>query len=78
MPSQALINVQQRMSDHMDGILRLFKSGAKITVIVRNPEHGDADVILGNDDLDDAIAAINHLKAKEPTFKQGNPMPVGD
>jgi hypothetical protein len=49
MPSQALINVQQRMSDHMDGILRLFKPGAKITVVVRNPGHGDADVILGND-----------------------------
>lgn len=69
-----LILLRERMSDHMDAILRMFKPGAKITVVVRNPGHGDADVVIGDDDLDDAIAAIQRSKARRPDFNKGDPL----
>lgn len=35
--SQLLRSLHDSISLHMDGILNLFKPGAKITVVVRNP-----------------------------------------
>lgn len=49
---------------------RLFKPGAKITLIVRNPDvPGDAGALLTNDDLDVVIEEIQRRKANvvEPT-----------
>ena len=58
----------------MDRILKCFKSGAKITVIVRSPRiPGDTDFIMSDDDLDEAVAVIrrqqqNHAsKPASPT-----------
>lgn len=73
-PSQKLVAVQEQMSNHMDAILRLFKPGAKITVVVRNPGYGDADVVIGSDDLDEAIRAIERMKKRQPTFRAGEPL----
>jgi hypothetical protein len=73
-PSKKLIAVQYEMSNHMDAMLRLFKAGAKITVVVRNPGFEDADVVIGSDDLDEAIAAIERMKKREPTFRVGEPL----
>lgn len=73
-PGQKLIAVQDEMSNHMDAMLRLFKPGAKITVVVRNPGFGDADVVIGNDDLDESIGAIERMKKREPTFRAGEPL----
>lgn len=78
MPSETIVNLQERMSNHMDAILRCFKPGATITVVVRNPKFGDADVVIGNDDLDAAIEAIKTMQKRQPTFKQGEPMPVAE
>ena len=48
-----------KAADHMDRILRLFKPGAKITVIVRSPlVPGDTDFIMTDDDLTEVRAAI--------------------
>lgn len=69
MPSVALRQLQDDMSYHMDAILRMFKPGAKITVVVRNPGHGDADVVIGSDDLDETIGAIQRMKERKPTFE---------
>jgi len=74
-PSPKLVSLQETMSDHMYAILRCFKPGATITVVVRNPAYGDADVVIGNDDLDKAIEAITTLKARNPTFAQGEKLP---
>lgn len=74
-PSRKLVSLQETMSDHMDAILRCFKPGATITVVVRNPAYGDADVVIGNDGLDKAIEAIEKMKAKNPTFRQGEKLP---
>jgi len=64
---------ERRASGYMDDILALFKPGAKITVVVRNPTvPGDTDFILTSDDLDEAVKAIHrqqrrHSKLASPT-----------
>ena len=61
------------VAQHMDRILKCFKPGAKITVIVRSPQiPGDTDFILTSDDLDEVISAIqrqqqNHSTPASPT-----------
>lgn len=67
--SSVLAQLQADMSYHMDKIKRMFKPGAKITVVVRNPALPDADVVMGDDDLDKAIEAIRESQKREPTFR---------
>lgn len=64
MPSKQLANLYEEMSDHIYAILRCFKTGAKITIVVRNPGY---DVVLGNDDLNASIEAIVKVKDSTPT-----------
>lgn len=78
MPSKFLIGTHERLSDCMDEMLRCFKTGAVITVVIRNPGYRNADLVLGNDDLDAAIGAIQTLKVNSPTFKIGDPVPEPD
>ncbi len=52
----------------LDQILEHFKPGTKISVVVRPPMHkveGDTDFVLGDDDLDGAIAVLERRKAAE-------------
>lgn len=53
-----LEQVQQTVAGHMDEILRLFKSGAKITVLVRAPGFPDRDFMMTDDDLTEIIAMV--------------------
>ena len=52
------------VADHMDQILKVFKPGSKITVIVRQPDdpEGLMDFCLSNDSLDEAIALLQRRK----------------
>lgn len=43
---------------HMDEILKLFKRGARITVVIRNPRYGDAGVVIGNDEPAEIVAEL--------------------
>ena len=48
-------------------IERLFKPGAKVTILVRNPDHGkdhSADLIVSNDSLDEIQASLDYLKTR--------------
>lgn len=54
----ALRLTQEAVSDHMDAILRLFKPGAKIAVIVRSPGHPDRDFLMTNDEGKEIAALI--------------------
>lgn len=61
MPAHPQPNVQrvgERVGDHMDYILAMFKRGAKITVVVRAPGHPDRDFVQTNDDLAEAIEVL--------------------
>jgi hypothetical protein len=72
--NEKLILLRERMSNHMDAIMSMFKPGAKITVVVRSPGYGDADVIMGDDDFDEVIASIQRAKARPPDFNKGDPL----
>lgn len=81
----------QRVADCMDKILTNFKSGSKITVLVRAPGKPNADFCLTDDDLDEVIAMVRRRKGEAPpqtnlvgdidcpctTFEQDEDCPVG-
>ncbi|MER9768993.1 hypothetical protein NKJ09_23345 [Mesorhizobium sp. M0189] len=68
-PSLIVQNISEQVADHMDAILKFFKPGAKIAVLVRRPEASDGsqDFILTNDTIDDVIAALQQRKT-QPTL----------
>lgn len=55
------------LEDDLDSVCAKFKN-PKVTLVVRAPDLDDGDVVIGNDDLDAAIAAINRLKNRTPAF----------
>lgn len=56
------------LQDDLDRIKKRFKE-CKVTLVVRNPALADGDVVIGDDNLDDAIAAINRMRARKPIFQ---------
>lgn len=73
---ETLAALHLRLADALDGIKRLFKSpGAmKATLVIRNTELADADIVIGDDDADQVIACITEFKrrveAGEPVGRQ--------
>lgn len=61
--SDRVLALQDELSRHLDEIGTLFKPGAKLTLVVRNPGRGDAGVVIGNDDLDLAVEEIRRRQA---------------
>ena len=59
-----LAQVRERIAEHMDAILEEFKSGAKVTVLVRTPGNNDADLLLTNDDLGEVSAMVERSKTR--------------
>lgn len=54
-----LEQLHDALGDDLERIKRRFKPGAKVTLVVRQPElPGDTGVVIGDDDLDAAIAEI--------------------
>ena len=53
-----LQDVQIVVSESMDDILRCFKPGRKIAVVVWHPDHPTQDFVMTNGPLPDAIAAL--------------------
>ena len=55
----------------MEAILREFKPGAKITVVVRAADdpQGLRDFVLSNDTIDDAIAVLQRRKTDPSTLR---------
>ncbi|AMS41218.1 hypothetical protein AA2016_2290 [Aminobacter aminovorans] len=71
-PSPVIQGVAEIVADHMDAILRCFKPGAKITVLVRHPDTPDGrkDFVLSDDDLALAVVAIQQrLDPANPTIR---------
>ena len=66
--SNGLQRLHADISESLDEIAALFdpKHETKITLIVRTPWLEDGDVLMGNDDYDEAITAINRLRLREP------------
>jgi len=70
MAQDKLIQLQERVADHLESICRMFTQRPKITIVIRTPwiqdEGGDGDVVITDDDFDLAIAAINRLRDRKP------------
>ena len=61
-----LKNVHMRLNNMAEEIETMFKPGAKVTIVVRNPLiSDDADLVVTNDDLDGVIKSVNKFKEKE-------------
>ena len=55
------------IANHCGDIAVLFKPGAKVTVLIRNPDiaEGGADMLVTDDQPDLIIAAIQRLKERK-------------
>ncbi len=53
------------VSEHCAQVAKLFKLGARVTILIRNPSLADGDMVVSDDDLDLVIAAVARLKEKE-------------
>lgn len=66
--SKKLLVLHGELAKHLDAIKACFKPGAVVMVVIRNPrfesENEDADVVIGDDDMDKAIAAIGRAKSR--------------
>lgn len=60
-----LTNLHAEIANHCGEISDLFKHGAKVTVLVRNPGLEDGDVLVTDDQIDFVIIALGKLKEKE-------------
>lgn len=65
--STPMFNLARRLSDLLQEAESCFKPGAKVTLVVRNPMVADGDVVMGNDDAEEVIAAINRMKNRPAT-----------
>lgn len=62
----SLTDVQNLTADCMDKIVKCFKSGAKITVLVRAPGFPDRDFVMTDDDPAEAIEMLKRRQASGP------------
>ncbi len=53
------------VAEHCAQVAKLFKPGAKVTILIRNPSQADGDMVVSDDAIDSAIAALERLKTKE-------------
>lgn len=67
MSKSTVAQVHFQIADHCREISYLFKPGARITVIVRNPSNptGEADMLVSDDDLDLVADALKRLTHKQ-------------
>jgi len=62
--------VREQIERYLNGIGELFKN-PKITLVVRAPQLDDGDVVMTNDDLTEAIRAIEKSRAAEAAEGRG-------
>jgi hypothetical protein len=60
-----LTEVLAEVANHSGEIADLFKPGAKVKILIRNPGLDEGDMAVTDDSFDSAIEALEKLKAKE-------------
>jgi hypothetical protein len=55
-----LDRIGREIANRLVGISEFFNPGVKLTLIVRNPAYTEADLILTDDNMQAAIAALKH------------------
>jgi hypothetical protein len=63
---------QQKVSNALARLEKLFAAHCKLTFIMRNPQVEDGDMILTQDDLEKVEAAIKRLKEREGNDQETN------
>jgi hypothetical protein len=66
MMGAVLDNLHAEIAEHLDSIKSMFKDGAKVTLIVRNPNIKDADVLVTDDAPKEIVAALRRLSKMDP------------
>lgn len=66
MKSAIVQDAAQQVGGYMDRIMKLFKPGAKVTVIVRSPGYPARDFIMSDDELEKVIAACRRRNGRPP------------
>lgn len=56
--------VEEKICRHLDQIGKMFKN-PKITILVRNPDLKDGDLILTEDSMDEAIKALEKARDRD-------------
>lgn len=59
-------HISDEIADHLDAIKAFFKA-PKLTLIVRAPELADGDLVMTDDRIADAVAALERMRPKEPS-----------
>ena len=74
-----MANLEQLFFDLQADLDRISKRFVrpKLTLVVRAPDLPDGDVVIGDDDLDMAIAAIERMKHRQPNFAPKKEAPHG-
>ncbi|RWP88328.1 MAG: hypothetical protein EOR12_16575 [Mesorhizobium sp.] len=68
-----LDEVSDKVAGHMDEILKCFKAGAKITVLVRAPDKATGDFCLSDDDLGEVAKMVERRRLAGPdNWSKGN------
>jgi hypothetical protein len=62
-PTKNIMRLYEDLQTDLDRISARFKN-PKVTLIVRNPDIPEGDVVFGNDELDSAIESVRRLQAK--------------
>lgn len=63
-PRPVVRNLSDQLATDLDSILSKFKPGAKVTVIVRCPMVKDGDVVIGNDDISEAVRVALTMESR--------------
>lgn len=62
--SQTLRQLRSDIADHLEDIRAMFKDEVRITVLIRNLEREDADVIVTDDEARAIIKCVKELDKK--------------
>lgn len=65
-----LRNFALAVQSYLDGIESMVPRH-KLTLIARNPNNVEEDIVFTADDLDEVIALINRRKHQEPAVRAG-------
>lgn len=66
--SAKMTRVRDHIAMHLDGIREAFRGDVKITVLVRSPGLPDADFVMTDDAIDEAIGMLRRRAASETTI----------
>lgn len=58
----SLQETSEIVAAHMDAIVACFKTGVKITVLVRTPDHPTRDFCMSDDDMNEVISMAQRRK----------------